>query len=53
MEMNMESAAVEDVNITEILGLATWDRPRETQELRNFVARRAAAIALDDVELAA
>ena len=29
--------AVEDVTKSEVLGLATWDRQRTNEELRNFV----------------
>ena len=31
---------VEDVTKSEVLGLATWDRQRTKEELRNFVLSR-------------
>ncbi len=35
--MEMPSANVEDVTMSDILDLATWNRPRSDQELRDFV----------------
>ncbi|MFZ2125865.1 MAG: hypothetical protein WA087_04080 [Candidatus Saccharimonadales bacterium] len=48
MEMEMRSDVVEDVTKSEILGLehlATWDRPRSTEQLLGFIANREAALA--------
>lgn len=42
--MELESAAVESVTVSDILGLATWDRPRTSEELMGFIARREAQI---------
>jgi hypothetical protein len=40
---------VENVTVTEILGLASWERERTDEELRNFIERRHQA--LGDVEI--
>ena len=40
---------VENVTLTEILGLASWERERSDEELRNFIEKRHSA--LQDVEL--
>jgi len=42
--METEKANVEPVTMSEVLELATWDRPRSTDELKSFIARREAAI---------
>lgn len=41
----MESGVVEDVTKSDILGLATWNQPRSTEQLLGFIARREAALA--------
>lgn len=38
--MEMPSANIEDVTVSDILNLATWDRQRSTEELRDFVITR-------------
>ena len=42
-------SAIESVTKTEVLGLGldfpSWDRPRSTEQLLGFIARREAAIA--------
>jgi len=35
---------VEDVTKSEIMGLASWDRPRSTQQLISFITKREAEI---------
>lgn len=42
--METETSSVEPVTISEVLELATWDRPRTNEELQNFISRREAAI---------
>jgi hypothetical protein len=42
--METETSSVEPVTISEVLELATWDRPRSNEELQNFISRREAAI---------
>ncbi len=35
--METNSAAVEAVTLSEILNLDTWNRPRSSEELQNFI----------------
>jgi len=42
--MDMTSSQIEPVTMSEVLELATWDRPRTNQELRSFIASREAII---------
>ena len=43
--MDMTSSQIEPVTMSEVMELATWDRPRSNQELRNFISSREAIIA--------
>jgi hypothetical protein len=43
--MELTKAAVEPVTMSEVLSLATWDRPRSAEELQSFISRREAALA--------
>lgn len=43
--MDIESGAVESVTKSDILGLATWDQQRTTEQLLGFIARREAVVA--------
>ena len=43
--MDITSSQIEPVTMSEVLELATWDRPRSNQELRNFISSREAIIA--------
>lgn len=40
----MDTLEIEPVTISDVLGLASWDRPRSTQELHDFISRRESAI---------
>lgn len=42
--MESTSANIEPVTMSEVLELATWDRPRTNKELLNFISQREAAI---------
>lgn len=44
--MESTQAAIEPVTFSEVLQLATWDRPRSNDELRDFVSRRESIIGL-------
>ena len=44
--MESTQAIIEPVTISEVLQLATWDRPRSSEELREFVSRRTSMIGL-------
>lgn len=46
MESTTEEANVEPVTMSEVLHLATWDRPRTTEELRDFISKREFAVGL-------
>lgn len=38
--MDTTSANIESVTISDILDLATWNRPRSTEELQDFIRTR-------------
>ncbi len=38
--MDISSAEIEQVTISDVLELATWNRPRTSEELRTFVESR-------------
>ena len=42
--MESTSSNVEPVTMSEVLELATWDRPRSNEELRNFISQRESII---------
>jgi hypothetical protein len=44
--METTQAIVEPVTMTEVLSLATWDRPRSSDELKDFITRREATLGL-------
>lgn len=49
--MDTNISDIEDVTVSDILNLATWNRPRSDDELREFVTRHHAALP-DNVEIA-
>lgn len=44
--MESTKAIIEPVTISDVLQLATWDRPRTNDELRDFISQREAIIGL-------
>jgi len=42
--MDQTTSQVEPVTMSEVLQLATWERPRTNEELRSFIASREASI---------
>ena len=44
--MDTTQASIEPVTMSEVLNLATWDRPRTNEELRAFISQRESAIGL-------
>lgn len=48
--MESPSANIEPVTVSDMLNLATWNRPRSTEELQNFVRTRHNRLP-DDTEL--
>lgn len=43
--MDSTKTDIEQVTMSEVLELATWDRPRSNEELQNFITTRESAIA--------
>jgi hypothetical protein len=43
--MEASTVNVEPVTMSEVLELATWDRPRTNEELQNFISSREIALA--------
>jgi len=43
--MDITSSQIEPVTMSEVLELASWDRPRSNQELREFISSREAIVA--------
>ena len=39
-------AIIEPVTMTEVLSLASWDRPRTADELKGFISQREASLGL-------
>lgn len=46
-----DSSIGQPVSISDILGLATWNRERSSAELQDFISRKHAALP-DDTEIA-
>lgn len=44
--MQPSQSNIEPVTMTEVLQLATWDRPRTNDELRDFISHRASLLGL-------
>lgn len=42
--MESTQGNIEPVTISEVLSLTSWDRPRTTEELRDFISQREAAL---------
>jgi len=42
--MDTTSSQIEPVSMSEVLNLASWERPRSTEELRTFISKREAII---------
>ena len=49
--MDISTSGIEDVTMSDILDLATWNRPRSDEELHDFVTRHHAALP-DETEIA-
>lgn len=49
--METPAADIEDVTLSDILGLATWNRERSDEELRSFITSHEANLP-DDTEVA-
>ncbi len=44
--MNISQSIIEPVTISEVLELASWDRPRTNEDLRDFVSKRSSIAGL-------
>jgi hypothetical protein len=42
----IENNNIEPVTISDVLGLASWDRPRTDQELHDFISSREALLGI-------
>tara|TARA_B100000676_G_C17334541_1_gene463066 strand:+ start:308 stop:451 length:144 start_codon:yes stop_codon:yes gene_type:complete len=42
--MDTTNSNIEPVTLSEVLELASWDRPRTNQELNDFISRREAVV---------
>lgn len=42
--MDTTNSQIEPVTLSEVLNLASWDRPRSNEELRNFISTREAVV---------
>jgi len=38
--MEINQSIVEPVTMSEVLNLATWDKPRTSEDLRDFISKR-------------
>jgi len=38
--MELTQSIIEPVTISEVLELASWDKPRSTEDLRDFISKR-------------
>jgi len=38
--MEFNQSIIEPVTISEVLELATWDKPRTSEDLRDFISKR-------------
>lgn len=45
-KMESTKATIEPVTMSEVLELATWDRPRTNEELRDFISQREFVVGL-------
>ena len=43
--MDTNESNIEPVTLSDVLQLASWDRPRSTEELRSFISQRESMIA--------
>ncbi len=44
--METTQGVIEPVTISEVLALTSWDRPRSTEELRDFISKRESLVGL-------
>jgi hypothetical protein len=43
--MDITSSQIEPVTMSEVLEIASWDRPRSSEELRRFISSREEVVA--------
>ena len=48
MEMEIQSGTIESVTKDDILSLASWDQPRSSEQIIDFIKRREAEIFATD-----
>ncbi|UTX51442.1 hypothetical protein KI440_00560 [Candidatus Saccharibacteria bacterium TM7i] len=42
----VSDAIIEPVTMTEVLSLASWDRPRSSEELKGFISQRESVLGI-------
>jgi len=43
--MDINESSIEPVTLSDVLQLASWDRPRSNEELQSFISQRESIIA--------
>ena len=44
--MELSQSIIEPVTMSDVLDLATWDKPRSNEDLRDFVSKRSSLLGL-------
>jgi hypothetical protein len=44
--MDLTQSIIEPVTLSEVLELATWDKPRSSEDLRDFISKRSSIAGL-------
>lgn len=44
--MDLTQSIIEPVTLSEVLELATWDKPRSSEDLRDFISKRSSIVGL-------
>ena len=44
--MELSQSIIEPITMSEVLDLATWDKPRSNEDLRDFVSKRSSLLGL-------
>lgn len=44
--MEITQSIIEPVTMSEVLNLATWDKPRTNEDLRDFISKRSSIVGI-------